>query len=451
MNKKILIQYLKMIIVSIIMVLGIWLLLCYFILFADKTVDENLPQYMILSIEDEIKFYEDDIEVQESLIKRLRDGNVWMQILDIDGKCIYEYNVPTEIPREYKNFELVELCMKSDQILGYTLYFKELKKIGDYGIILGCDSGKVSKVSYSYEGNGKDEIVEIIILLFLTAVVVILISAFLFSRKISQPVTAIIEGISEVEHGKYKKKKYKSNIFGNVFEKLERLDFSLKENDRMREEWIANISHDLKTPLSTIKGYAEIMQNDEYSFSENEVRMYSGEILKAEQNMDSLVNDLKISQKLKEGKILLKKEKVNLTELINECINEVDVNILKESDITFEQEEEILVYCDRSLIKRSLQNIIHNSFIHNQKDIHLHIKLDIVNKRVVIRISDDGKGMSKDEMSHIFERYYRGTSSQKSKGTGLGLAIAKEVVCAHGGNIMVDSKEGKGTEFYIEI
>ena len=236
-----------------------------------------------------------------------------------------------------------------------------------------------------------------------------------------------------------------------MFVKLKKLHNTLKQNEKMREEWIANISHDLKTPLSTIKGYAEILQNSEYETSKEEMSMYASEIHNAEENIHTLIEDLKMSQKLKEGKLVLNKSDNDVVEILHTCIKEVDNNMLGNSKVIFNTKERIIVNCDRELIKRCLQNIICNAFVHNKDEIILIIDVKEKEKNVEIVIEDNGRGMSETDKAHVFERYYMGTDSKKTNGTGLGLAIAKEVIEAHNGKIDVTSVLGNGTKFNIVL
>lgn len=451
MNKKIVLMYLKMTVVAIVATIGIWLILCYLLLFGDRVVDESLPQYVIWSVEENINI-EEKISIDDDLREKLDNRNIWMQILKNDGSVIYEYKVPEQIPKQYSLFDLAEYSMKSNQIEGYTLYTMQFESKPGYGVILGCDSDDISKGSYSFRNNGVNDFFAVILLLVATAITVVVMSSVLFSKKISQPVTDIIDNINKIEDGKLIViDKNNDNIFKNVFVKLTKLQQSLRENEKMREEWIANISHDLKTPLSTIRGYAEMMKDKKYTFSDEQIQLYASEIYKAEGNMETLIADLRICQKLKEGKVVVNKETIDIMHILNECIMELDDNLVGDSEIIFECSKDIKCDCDKILLKRCLQNIICNAFIHNREKIVLRINARMSDEKVSIYIKDNGKGMSDEELKHVFERYYKGTSSHESKGTGLGLAIAKEIVLIHNGKIEVKSVLGYGTEFNIEL
>ena len=242
-----------------------------------------------------------------------------------------------------------------------------------------------------------------------------------------------------------------NKIFSDVFVSISKLQEELQRNDKQRAEWIVNISHDIKTPLSTINGYAELMTSEDYDFESNEVREYSARILESAKNINELVDDLRISRSLDEGDIVLNKTEVDMVELIEEAVRDIEELHSKDNKPKITYSIRPTVNLDRKLMKRCLQNIIGNAYIHNGKDVKVEVNISVQNERVVISIKDSGKGMTEEEKDQIFDRYYRGTNSLNIKGTGLGLAIAKEIVRSHGGDIDVESSLKCGTEFVISI
>lgn len=240
-------------------------------------------------------------------------------------------------------------------------------------------------------------------------------------------------------------------IFKTLFMTMSQFMKKINLSEKFRDKWFEDMSHDIKTPLSSIKGYAEIIQETAYSFTSDELKLYGFEIKKAEQRIENMIEDLKMSKKLKEGKMILKKEKVDLCDLIRECISEIDSALIGNSKIIFDIKQGIYYVCDRKLIKRTMENIIQNAFVHNDKSIELSIDIEIVNEKINICVKDNGKGISKEECSHIFERYYRCNESKRIKGQGLGLSIVYEIIKAHKGIIKVNSIKDLGTEFIIEL
>ena len=422
-------------------------------MFSNRDVDLSMPQYLILGIDQHVTVDDDNVHLDDFVLKSLEKYHLWIQVIDEKGTVILEKNTTADIPKKYEAFDLVDVCLKSNQIPGYTVWGKALDTRNDttYGVLLGCSSEFVSKMSYTNVGNGKDEIVKIIFALVLSFLVVVLVVSFIFMKKISTPITDIVTGIEDVSKGTYKKNATRKGLFYDVFKKLDVLDSRLRENKRNRNEWIANVSHDIKTPLSTIRGYAEILSNSEYTFQRDEIANYGMEMLKAEEVIEGLVADLRLSEQLGEGKVVLRCKDVDLSCLLKECMEDISSMISATSQMQFEEEASVVVHCDRNLLKRALMNIMQNAFIHNEEPICLVIKILPMERGAKIVMQDNGCGMSKEDVAHIFERYYRGTNSETTKGTGLGMAIAKEIVSIHGGVIDVESKVGKGTKFVITI
>ncbi len=452
MNWKIIRTFYKMFFLAIVAVIVIWIGSCLF-LFSNRDVDLSMPQYLILGIDQHITVENEKVHLDKFVLDSLEKYDLWLQVMDEEGKVILEKNTTADIPKRYEPFDLVDVCLKSDQMAGYTVWGQALSTDTEtnYGVLLGCDSEFVSKISYTNVGNGKDEIVKGIFVLVGAFVLVVLVASYIFMKKISTPMTDIINGIEHVSKGTYQKQYSHKGIFHDVFKKLDVLDSRLKENKRNRNEWIANVSHDIKTPLSTIRGYAEILSNAEYVFQRDEIASYGMEMLKAEDVIEGLVADLRLSEQLGEGKVVLKCEETNLSCLFKECMDDISSMIPTATEMRYEEEASVVVDCDRHLLKRALMNIMQNAFIHNEKPICLFIKVSPMEEGAQIVLQDNGCGMSKEDAAHIFERYYRGTNSSSTKGTGLGMAIAKEIITIHGGNIEVESKVEKGTKFVITI
>ncbi len=450
MNKKILSVYYKSIISAVILIVAIWIAASMLLVFSNNEVDENLPQYRILAADSYITISDEEVNVSQEFLESLSKYDLWMQVLDEDGNAIYQENVPLGVPQKYTAIQLVDACLKSDKIPGMTVYASDIETAPGYCVLIGCDSHVVNKLSYSFVGNGRDEMSKVLIIFVLVLISVVILYSFLFMKRITEPIGNIMGAIGKIDDEQFDMPVYHGQIFSEVFCELGKLREKLKQTKCQRMEWTANISHDIKTPLSTIKGYAEVLADDEYDFTGEEVKQYMSETLKAEESIEELVEELNLSSKLSEGKYLLKKEKVDLTELINECIAKVDSNMMGDSTILLNSDEDVILEGDRKLLKRCFLNVMYNAFVHNKAGITLNIRIK-KSGHIVLTFTDDGIGMSQEEASRIFERYYRGTNSQKTKGSGLGLAIAREVVVAHGGSISVETELNKGTSFIISF
>lgn len=227
-----------------------------------------------------------------------------------------------------------------------------------------------------------------------------------------------------------------------------------EDTERVRREWITNITHDLKTPLSPIKGYAELL-TDSSNLTGETSKEYGEIILRNVNHTEKLINDLKMTYQLDSGAFAYSPKETQLTRFIRELVIDI-VNdpAFSNRNIEFESNtDECIVLIDPDLFRRAIQNIIINALTHNPPETKVLISTRIdVQSNVHILICDNGVGISEDELPELFSRYYRGTSTkEKSEGSGLGLAIAKQIIELHGGNITVSSKRGKGTKFEISI
>lgn len=387
-------------------------------------------------------------------------SKTWIQILDEDNREVYSYNKPKEIKDKYTPIEIINgykyaggLGGSSEILAGY----KEIDNV-TYTYLIGFPSNIIKKYIFVTESDNinsyiKSGIRAIIIVDFIIAI----IFGYIFSKGLTKPVKSIIDGVDHLYDGNYEVYFKEKGLYINVLKKLNILSYKLKENelerkkiDKMRDEWVANISHDIKTPLSSIKGYAEFLEQD-YDFSSEDIKSYANIIHNKSDYIKELVDDLNLSIKLKNNKSILKKEEVNIVSFVKDSV----IDILNDSkyskvDIRFEcSEDKIFIDIDKVLMQRVLNNLIYNALVHNDENISIVVSV-YKNYKTYISISDNGKGISESDLENIFNRYYRGTNTGEAhKGSGLGMSIAKEIVNAHNGDITINSVLGKGTDVKI--
>ena len=450
-------QYMTVFFLSIIAIIFIWLLLTYVFVFSGKGVGKNQPQYLVNEFEQYV-VQEDVVSISEEGQKIIRDNHLWVQIINSDGLVLTEYNTyKLLLPQKYNVFEISRDILYSNVVEGQTLFIGNFASNPDLGVIIGCDSSRISKWNVKISGGNMSAVVESLTIFLIVNFVVGMIAGIIYSKKISEPVVAIIENIDSLEKDKELIYIDKKNIYHLVFESIENLQKRLNEAkcernkmEKQREEWISNISHDIKTPLTTIRGYAEIMSDEDYSLTEEEKRKYSKIIERNVNVIEGLIKDLNFSRLFKEGKIVMKEEPVNVCRLLRQCCDDMYSRYDNKIDISLE-DEDITVCGDEDYLRRVFINIICNAFIHNDSDVQLSINCKQTQENVRVEIIDDGKGMDQEEQEKIFSRYYRGKASTEIDGSGLGLAIAYEIIKAHRGNIEVESEKNKGTKFTISL
>lgn len=447
MKNKIIKEYYKNIFLAITTIIAFWLLFSFLFLFNNKVVDVHLPQYLILSFEQYITISDDEVQVDDNGILALKKHDLWLQVLNENGLVVYAHNVPSIAKTAYTHTELVNYTLESNRMNGYTLYVMPKE---EHTIILASSSDLVQKISYNFIGNGADVAFQSCIILLVVMFTVMVVVGILFARKISDPLSEILQEIDTISKGKeIEYQKRKKTIFSDVFIQMQMLQEKSEENKMMRNQWISNISHDIKTPLSSIKGYAELLSD--YDLTKDEIALYSKEISVSEQVVEKLLEELTLNQKLSEGKVVLNLVKTDIVSILRQCVLETQKKLAPNNTIMFTAPDNLDVMLDTVLIKRCFQNILWNAFIHNDELVLIEVEVIKQDNVAEIIIKDNGKGMSKQDTLQVFQRYYRGTASQTTVGTGLGLAIAKEVILAHGGEVTVQSKLGLGTVFNIHL
>ncbi len=400
---------------------------------------------------------DNNFSLDENNINKLIDNNVWIQVLNKENNEVYQVNKPENVPNNYITADLIDFIQNpwgSDAPT--TIYTNNIVKENEsYTLLVGFPINKIFKFKMTFTEESLKYHKSIIVF----ALVLMIIVAYLFSRSLVKPMLSLVEDIDDLKNGIYDKKANKKGIFKDVSKNINNLSSVLKENeiqrkevDKAKEEWIANISHDLKTPLSSIKGYAELLKGDEYEINIEEAKRYGSAILDNSNYIQDLVNDLSLVYKLKNKVIPINFKEENLISLIKESIIDL-LNNSKYSDREINlnyYDENVIVNCDKKYLKRAINNLIINSLEHNSKDTIVDVSIQKKDTSIFIKIEDNGQGIRKEDLKNIFNRYYKGvTTSSSSNGSGLGMAIAKEVIECHGGSINLESEPGIGTKIII--
>ena len=230
-------------------------------------------------------------------------------------------------------------------------------------------------------------------------------------------------------------------------------DFTqLQKLEDMRKEFVANVSHELKTPITTIKTYAETLGIG--GLDEELSQSFIMTIEKEADRMATLVTDLLQLSHIDFKKTNWDFQNIDVSELIYDSIEHLKIFYQeKNQTVEFIHSESILVYADKTKLKQVFVNIISNAIKYTTEKGNIRIECKKYNDNAVIQIADDGIGIPQEDINRVFERFYRvdKARSRQQGGTGLGLAIAKDIVEAHGGNIYVESEYEKGSIFTIKI
>lgn len=234
-----------------------------------------------------------------------------------------------------------------------------------------------------------------------------------------------------------------------ILNQMEELRFESKNRDKLRREFTANVSHELKTPLTSISGYAEIIRDG--IAKPEDTKRFAGKIYDESQRLITLVQDIINLSRLEESDVTVKSEDINLYELCKNVISRLE-SIAKKRNITFRLKGDRCVITGvMYIIDEMVYNLCDNAVKYNKEGGKVNVTIRQCIDGVELTVSDTGIGIEQEEIPRIFERFYRVNKSHSKEigGTGLGLSIVKHGALYHNASITVDSKIGKGTSIKI--
>lgn len=297
-------------------------------------------------------------------------------------------------------------------------------------------------------------------LIYITIIALLISSviSIFMSRRISKPIQEITRSARKLALGNYDAK-FKKAGYVEIDELADTLNFATSElgkTDKIRKELIANVSHDLRTPLTMIKAYSEMIRDlsgDNKQKREEHLKV----IIDETDRLTRLVNDMMDLSKIESGSLEINKEVINYTEMVKTIVDNFrTVNENENCNFKLDLPKDIYVVADRIKIERVLYNLISNAINHSGEDDKnklIHVKITQFGKKVKTEIIDNGIGINKESLAHIWDRYYKVNKNYKrsNTGSGLGLSIVKEIFIAHNVNYGVKSEEKKGSNFWFEL
>ncbi|HAT4244122.1 sensor histidine kinase [Clostridium perfringens] len=276
------------------------------------------------------------------------------------------------------------------------------------------------------------------------------IMGFIISRSITRPINKLMTKAKYISKGEYDKKiEINTDILeiNDLINSINNLSQSIKEQENIRKRLTGDISHELKTPLTNIQSHLEAMIDGIWEPTEERLLSVKEEA----ERLSSLVSDMQKLNKYDESSIKLKKDNVNISDIICFVIFQFS-NLEKSKNIKIEYEKKnINLYCDKDKITQALVNILSNAIRYSNEGSTIFIEEKLKDNKVIISIEDQGIGISEEDLKYVFERFYRADKSRTraTGGTGIGLTIVKSIVSSHGGEVKLESKLGEGSKFTI--
>ncbi len=360
------------------------------------------------------------------------DGNVYFDNT-VDAKTLENHGVRTEFLRAKANGSS-KISRYSSTMTEKTLYFARMLSNGDI-LRISCNQHSVWVLVLGMS--------QILLIMLVIAVIISGISASFISKKAMEPLNKIDLENPEKSEVYEELRPFTKRIAEENFEKAQR--------EELRQQFTANVSHELKTPLTSISGFAEILKNG--GTDEETTKDFAGSIYDESQRLITLVNDIIKLSKLDEKSISLEKEALSLREICREAMQALSVSA-KNKNVTLNLSGDSgLINGVQPVIYEMVYNLIDNAIKYNVEEgqVNINIKNILESHRVILTVKDTGIGIPPNEKERIFERFYRiaKSRSKQNGGTGLGLSIVKHAAKYHKATILLTSEVGKGSTFTI--
>lgn len=289
------------------------------------------------------------------------------------------------------------------------------------------------------------------ILLF-TGAASILLAFFLgifMSARLSSPLKKISDKALFLARGEYKERiasDYNTREIKILADTINQLSDALMEKDRLRKQLTQDVAHELRTPLTSVQGHMEAMLDGVWELSNERLSSCYEEIMR----LKKLVGSIEDLSALEDRNILLHKEEFEFSLLLERLLNNYEKE-LRDNRIQVGVEGDGIIYADKDKMSQVFNNLLSNAVKYSGEGAEVIITFKQAEDSVEIQVSDNGSGIPKEDIPHIFERFYRADKSRNRNtgGAGIGLSITKSIVEAHGGSITVNSETDKGTVFTI--
>lgn len=271
---------------------------------------------------------------------------------------------------------------------------------------------------------------------------------------VTRPVKRIREGMNKIIAGNFKmripyiKGENSGNEYDEIIKGLNEMAAELSGVETLRTDFVSNVSHEIKTPLSVIQNYGTMLQNP--ALPEEKRLEYAKAVTEQTRKLSDLISNILKLNRLENQQIYPDKKDYNLTEQICECLLAFEqVWEKKQLEIETDLQEDVIICQDAELLSLVWNNLFSNAIKFSEEGGKVEVKVIREDEDIFVTVSDNGCGISPDVGRHIFEKFYQGDTSHVTQGNGLGLALVKRVIDIVGGDISVQSALGEGTTFCV--
>lgn len=367
-----------------------------------------------------------------------------------DGTVIFDSKADASELENHADREEIKEAMEDGE--GYSTRYSSTmdEKSINYALLLSDGSVlRISGTQFSVWALLKS-MSQMIIIVLAIAVILSCLLAYRLSKKIVRPLNNIdferpeeAEGLEDYEEIK--------PLLNKLHSQNRMIQNEMEEREKMRREFTANVSHELKTPLTSISGFAEIMRDG--LVKEEDIPRFSGKIYTESQRLIHLVEDIIKLSELDDRKLAYERQQVDLSQLVDEIVYTLAPEVSKRNIRMTVDTESVKIDGIRQILMEMIYNLCDNAVKYNRAGGTVLVSLHKEGDRAFLRVRDTGIGIAEEEQARVFERFYRVDKSHSKEvgGTGLGLAIVKHAAAYHNAEIDLKSKVGEGTEITVEF
>lgn len=408
----------------------------FYELFQKQVMEDLKMSASLITLVDELEMEKN--EIYNTVIDKIR-----ITVVGIDGTVTYDSEAEIAEMENHSNREEIVLAYSNGE--GQSIRKSDTMEASMYYYALRLEDGSVLRVSK--EAGSIWSIIEEAILAVIGVSTLLLFLCLILGSFLTKNIIGTVEKISKNLEQVEEEKTYEELL--PFIRRIKKQHEDIIKAARMRQDFTANVSHELKTPLTSISGYSELIETG--FVPESDVQRFAHEIHKNATRLLTLINDIIRLSELDAIEEEAQFEEIDICEIAQTCVDMLQVNAeSNQVSLTFWGEKSI-VMSTKEMIEEVVYNLCDNAIRYNNLDGSVHVLVKTVENKVILSVRDTGIGISKKHQERIFERFYRVDKSRSklTGGTGLGLAIVKHSIAQMNANIEIISEEGKGTEIIV--
>lgn len=386
----------------------------------------------------------------DTALSMLQEQSAWAMLLNEDGDVIWQQGLPEKLPRSYTSTEVASFSRWYLEDYPVKIWTRADGKL----MVVGYQPGTLVKYYFSLEWPYMGVLLGGIAAVFIINLLLIIFLILRNTRKVEKAMTPILQGIQNLSHGKALHLEEQGEL-AEINAGLNRAAGYMKKKDNTRAEWIRGVSHDIRTPLSMVLGYASELEDD-CALPLN-ARKQAGIIRRESEKMKRLIDDLNLTTKLEYALQPVHFQDVDWVETSRQAVSEVlNSGLDSRYEIVFAEMQpgrSIHLLGDDGLLRRMLDNLIRNSITHNPHGCRISVSVGEENGRCLCTVSDDGIGIEPERLK-VLNRGDDITSTQGSDEKnehGLGLKLVMQIVKAHRGTVSFSGSTPHGLEVRISL